>query len=149
MKIFKYMEKKSKKPSWNEIIHRPQLPEGWSVIEQQTSLKCSTTNFIRWGKTHHNGQSERIWVVLVEHNPEYYSTPFVVRGGLHAKGPSGLNYFHDIKSATECLVTIMEATDRWIEEINSDKFIKSYNDKIEIQVKAQEKRRKDSAELYA
>jgi hypothetical protein len=150
MKNFnKYMENIAQKSRWNEIIHRPKLPEGWSCIEQQSSRKAATTSFVRWGKLHHNGEPERIWVVFVEHNPEYFSTPYVVRGGLHAKGPSGLNYFQDLKTATECLVSIMEATDRWIEEINSEKYIKAYNDKIAAAIRAEEKRRKDSAELYA
>lgn len=143
------MQEKQRKPSWQELIHRPQLPEGWSCIEQQSNHRNATTSFVRWAKVHHNGQPERIWVVFVEHNPEFYGTPYVVRGGLNAKGPGGLNYFNDLKAATRCLIEIMEATDRWVDEINSEKYIKAYNDRIAAAMKAEEKRRKDSAELYA
>jgi hypothetical protein len=34
----------------------------------------------------------------------------------------------------------MESTDRWIEEINSEKYIKAYNDRIQKQVEELEKR---------
>lgn len=143
------MNNQQRKAQWLEIIHRPELPEGWSCIEQISTRKSASTSFVRWAKTHHNAQPERIWVVFVEHNPEYFHTPYVVRGGLHAKGPQGLNYFHDLKAATKCMIEIMEATDRWIEEINSEKYIKAYNDRIAAAIKADEKRRKESEELYA
>jgi hypothetical protein len=149
MKNSKYMQNKQRKPNWQELIHRPQLPEGWSCIEQESRMKCANTSFVRWGKLHHNAEPSRIWVVFTEHNPEYFHTPYVVRGGLHTKGPQGLNLFHDLKAATKCMIEIMEATDRWIEEINSEKYIKAYNDRIAAAIKAEEKRRKDSAELYA
>jgi hypothetical protein len=137
-----------KQKQWEEIIHRPELPEGWFCLEQETNVKASSTSFVRWGKIHHNAEPQMIWVVFIEHNPKYYNHRFVVRGGLHAKGHSGVIPFEDVKPATKCMIEIMEATDRWLEEINSEKYIKSYNDKIASQIRAEEKRKKELAELY-
>ena len=143
------MKDRIKKASWQEIIHRPQVPDGQFCIEQQSRNRNAITSYVRWAKIHHNAEPSRIWVTFTEHNPEYFHTPYVVRGGLDAKGPTGINLFHDLKAATRCMIEIMEATDHWIEEINSEKYIKAYNDRIALAVKAEEKRRNDSNGLYA
>jgi len=128
-------------PSWEPLNHRPKLPEGWGCIEQLSTARSSSTSFVRWAKVHHNGEPQRIWVVFVEHRPGNHSHRFVVYGGRNTQGENTVTGFHDLKSATARMVSIMEATDRWVNEINSEKFIKAYNDRIAAQVKADEKRR--------
>jgi hypothetical protein len=78
--------------------------------------------------------------VFCEFAPGTQSYRYTVRGGRKAKPDENLKYFNDLKSATDYLIYVMESTDRWIEEINSEKYVKAYNDRIAKLVEEQEKR---------
>jgi hypothetical protein len=122
------------------LIYRPELPEGWSVQEQIDGVRNNYITFVKWGKIHHNAEPQKIYVVFCEFKPGEWSFNYTVRGGRHAKPDENLKRFVDLKSATDYLIYIMESTDRWLEEINSEKYIKAYNDRIAKIVAENEKR---------
>jgi hypothetical protein len=124
------------------LIYRPKTPEGWYVQEQNDSPYSSYIAFVKPQMTHHNlKKPENIYVVFCEFQEGYQSYRYTVRGGRKAKPDETMKYFNDLKSATDYLIFIMESTDRWIEEINSKKYIQAYNDRIAKLVAEDEKRR--------
>jgi hypothetical protein len=126
---------------WEPLVFRPECPPGWKVLEQHDGVRNSNISFVKWCKTHHNAtEPERIFVLFCEFAPGTQSYRYTVRGGRKAKPDENLKYFNDLKSATDYLIYVMESTDRWIEEINSEKYIKAYNDRIQKQVEELEKR---------
>jgi len=127
------MENENTKKSYDYEIYRPKLPEGWDVLEQLTNGKNSYISFYRWGKIHHNGESQRIFICFHEFSP--YTNPgitykYTIRGGRHIIPEQKIRRFDNLKDATTYLVYLMESTDRWINEINSQSYIDSYNRKI-------------------
>jgi len=126
--------------SWEPLIFRPKRPAGWDVLEQIDGVRNSYITFYRWGKLHHNAEPTRIFAVFCEFKPGTQSYLYTVRAGRYAKPDESLKYFKDLKSAEDYLIYVMESTDKWIEEINSEKYIKAYNDRIAKLVAEQEKR---------
>lgn len=124
---------KREKSSWEPIIYRPNLPEGWKCIEQRGTVNYSQTSFVRWGKIHPKSEEKRLWIVFNEHNPyediNYRMPRYSVRGGRDI--PKGrLKKFESIKEATSYLLFLMSETDQMLSEINSQKNIDSYDKKI-------------------
>ena len=131
---------KKHEKQWEPLIFRPKTPSGWHVLEQIDGVKNNYISFYRWGKIHHNAEPSRIFAVFCEFKPGTQNYLYTVRGGRHARPDESLKYFKDLKSATDYLIYIMESTDKWLEEINSEKYIKAYNDRIAKLVAEQEKR---------
>jgi hypothetical protein len=124
-------------------LFRPKCPEGWEVLEHLENIKNSYIPFYRWAKTHHNGEPERVIVVFHEFNPEYESNfRYTVRGGRKAKPNEDIKYFKELKDAQAYLLYVMESTDKWIEEINSQSYIDAYNAKIAKAVSDNQRRLK-------
>ena len=116
---------------YNFTLFRPKCPPGWEVLEHLENVKNSYIPFYRWAKTHHNGQPERVIVVFHELNPEYESKfRYTVRGGRKAKPNEDIKYFNELKDAQAYLIYVMESTDKWIEEINSQSYIDAYNARV-------------------
>ncbi len=134
--------KNSKKSKWVAQIYRPELPEGWKVEEQIDTISYTSTTFIKFMKTHHNGKPEKVYVIFNEHDPKTQNFNYSVRGGRHARPDENLKYFNNIKDATSYLIYVMESTDKWCKEINSEKHIKAYNDRIAKYVAEEERRKK-------
>ena len=128
---------------WEPIIYRPNVPEGWYVQEQNDGIESNYISFVKFCKIHHNAKPEKLYVIFHEFAPGTEKYLFTIRGGRHAKPDESMKYFTDIKSAEAYLIYVMESTDRWIEEINSEKYIKEYNDRIAKLVAADEKRAED------
>jgi hypothetical protein len=124
----------SKSPSyWEPLIFRPMLPEGWYVEEQLGSARNERTTFVRYGKIHHTAPPTKIYVVFIEFNQNYGNSPdyrFTVRGGLHAKPNSELNYFTSIKEAEACIRFLCETTDQWLADVISPEAVEAYDKKI-------------------
>jgi hypothetical protein len=129
--------KQTRNFSWNPLVFRPELPEGWKVIEQRGSAKYEETSFVRLGYGHHNEPEPRMfWVIFCEFNTNHVdnshiSYRYTVRGGNDIKPNSKIRYFKELEDAEKYMVYLMEATDRWIKEINSPKYIDAYNKRIE------------------
>jgi hypothetical protein len=125
-------------PLWEPAINRPYLPESWTCLEQQSHAKSASTSFIRWGKTHHNAEPQRIFIVFIEHNPEWqFSHKYVVYGGLYTQGGEH-QYFNNIKDANAYMLKIAKQTDKWLTDINSQEYIDAYNRRISNMVKKNE-----------
>jgi hypothetical protein len=128
-------------------MFRPKCPEGWTVLEHRENIKNSYIPFYRWAKTHHNGEPERVIAVFHEFNPEYVSNyRYTVRGGRKCKPNEDIKYFSEFKDAQAYLLYIMESTDKWIEEINSQSYIDAYNAKIAKAVSDNQRRLKSVEE---
>lgn len=126
------------------MIFRPSLPPKWECLEQTGGSKAESTGFIRWGKDHHNAEPRRFWVVFTEYNPFYWENEnigykFSVRGGNDIKPESKLRFFKNLRDAENYMFFLMESTDRWIAEINSQSHIDAYNKRISNLVKQAEK----------
>jgi hypothetical protein len=134
--------------SWEPLVFRPERPAGWEVLEQIDGVRNSYISFYRWGKIHHNGEPQRIFLIFCEFKPGTQNYSYSVRGGRHAKPDESLKQFKDLKSATDYLIYAMESTDRWIEEINSEKYVKAYNDRIAKLVAEHEKREARMKEAF-
>jgi len=131
-------------------MYRPKVPTGWGVLEQLENTENSYISFYRWGKIHHAAEPGRVFAVFCEFNPHSDKAPnfrYSVRGGRNAKPDEHLKTFNDIKDATAYLLYIMESTDRWIDEINSPSYIKSYNDRI-AKLVADDEKRKENLKQY-
>lgn len=130
------MNNKNKK-QWEPLIFRPELPEGWSCIEQRGGTRSCETSYIRWGFGHHNEtEQRRFWVVFNEFNPDHWGNRdlgynFTVRGGNDIKPDAKLRHFKKLKDAENYMIFLMESTDRWLSEINSEAYINTYNRRIE------------------
>ena len=127
------------------LVFRPKtLPEGWGVIEQRDSYETSYTSFIRWGKIHHNAEPSMLWVVFNQFNPHLpgrkIKFPYSVKAGRNIKPGESLKTFTDMKDVETYMIYLMEKTDKWLEEINSEKYIQAYNDRIAKLVEADEKK---------
>lgn len=120
---------------WEPLIFRPKLPKGWSVLQQIDSIDNSYISFIRWGKVHHRGDPQMIFVVFSEYNPEKESLIYRVRGGRKVQPEETLKKFKSLKDATDYLIFLMKSTDTWLEEINSPEYIEAYDKKIEKLIK--------------
>lgn len=142
------MNKRQEK-RWESLLYRPQLPSEWKVLEQLDSVSNSYISFYRWGRTHHNAEPTRIFAVFCEFAPGTKKYLYSVRGGRNAKPDEGLNYFNDLKSATNYLIYIMESTDRWLTEINSEEYIKDYQNRVKKIVEEQEDREARMREAFA
>lgn len=123
--------------NWEPLVYRPELPEGWSVTLQNDSLISRETSFTRWGVIHHNQiEPQRLWVVFHEFNENHRSNrnnsyKYTVRGGRNIKPESKIKYFKRLEDAEKYLISLMNATDRWVKEITSPSYIDAYNKKIE------------------
>ena len=124
------------------LNYRPNLPEGWSVLEHLENIDNSYIPFFRWGKLHHNAEATRVIAVFCEFNPHLNKKfRYTVRGGRNCKPNEELKYFTELKDAEAYLFYVMESTDRWLEEINSQPHIDAYNAKIAKLVEEAERRK--------
>jgi hypothetical protein len=126
-----------KSTKWESTLFRPELPEHWSCQEHLDKPGQSYISFTRWGKVHHNDVPRRIYVIFCEFEPGLYEYNYTVRGGRFVNPSDTLKYFKDIKSAKNYMTYLMENTNRWLDEINDPKFIRSYDANIKKQVEAQ------------
>ncbi len=133
MKKSQWEPTEAKRYRWEPIIYRPQLPDGWDCIEQiGNSLSCRTS-FVRFGRIHHTDEPRRLWVSIIEFNPNRKENDhllrYAVRGGLHI--PNGkLKKFHNLKDAEAYLIYLINGTDMMIDQVNSKKSIDSYNKRM-------------------
>lgn len=127
--------------TWEAICFRPTLPEGWDCLEQRGGSRYEETSYVRWGYGHHNEKEQRrFWVVFCEFNPNHWTNNnlgyrYTVRGGNDVKPEPKLRYFKNLKDAENYMVFLMESTDRWLAEINSQPYIDAYNRRIENMIK--------------
>jgi len=119
-----------KNARWEAIIHRPLLPEGWKCLEQLDRPQTSYISYSKIDKTHHNAQPDRLMVIFCQYAPGTTDHQYSVRGGRNIKPSESLKFFNDLKSATDYMVFLMESTNTWLKEINSEKYINAYNAKI-------------------
>jgi len=130
-----------RKKRFEPLIYRPKTPAGWYAQEQNDGPFSNYITFVKPQMTHHNlKKPENVYVVFCEFQEGFKSFRYTVRGGRKAKPDETLKYFNDLKSATDYLIYVMESTDRWVEEINSEKYIQAYNDRIAKLVAEDEKR---------
>jgi hypothetical protein len=123
-------------------VFRPKCPEGWSVMEHLENIENSYIPFFRWGKIHHNAEPSRVIAVFCEFNPEFERKfRYTVRGGRNCKPDETIKYFDNLKDAQAYLLYIMESTDKWLEEINSQSYIDAYNARIAKLVAEGERRK--------
>lgn len=123
-------------------MFRPKCPEGWEVLEHLENIENSYIPFYRWGKIHHNAEPTRIIAVFCEFNPQKEKRfRYTVRGGRNCKPDESIKYFQNLKDAQAYLLYIMESTDKWLEEINSQTYIDAYNARIAKLVAEGERRR--------
>lgn len=123
-------------------VFRPKCPEGWGVMEHLETIKSSYIPFFRWGKIHHNAEPTRVIAVFCEFNPNYESKfRYTVRGGRNCKPDENIRYFDNLKDAQAYLLYVMESTDKWLEEINSQPYIDAYNARIAKLVAEGERRK--------
>jgi hypothetical protein len=127
------MRKKEKR--WEAQIIRPIIPGGWDVLEQRGCSRYEETSWVRWGKKHHLGESERFWIVLCEFNPEHWANKnmsyrYTVRGGRHTKPSEDLRYFQNKKQALDYIMYLAESTNAWLNEVNSPETIAKYDKRI-------------------
>ncbi len=145
------MKKETKQ--WESITFRPNLPDGWKCLEQRGIVRYAETTFIRLGKIHHNSKEERkFFVVFNEFDNDHYANngihyTYTVRGGDDVKPSTDLRYFKNLKDAENYMIYLMESTDRWLEEIHSQKTIDAYNKRIADLVKADSLKRTPEYEL--
>ena len=124
------------------LNYRPNVPEGWKVVEHLETTESSYIPFYRWGKIHHNAEPTRVIAVFCEFNPmKEKKYRYTVRGGRNCKPNEDLKYFADIKDAEAYLLYVMESTDKWLEEINSQSYIDAYNARIAKLVAEGERRK--------
>jgi hypothetical protein len=126
---------------WEPMVYRPELPEGWHAEEQQIDSKRSSISFVKYGRTHHNGKLEKIYIVFIEFNKLHwrnidFSYQYTIRGGRHAKPGEIIAYFKDIRSAEKHLLWMCQETDKWLEQVNSPETIRSYDKKMDLIRKA-------------
>jgi hypothetical protein len=126
-----------KEQKWESLLFRPELPEHWSCQEQLDRPGQSYISFVRWGKLHHNAEASKIYVVFCEFEPGMYDYRYTVRGGRNVKPEEKLKYFNDLKSAKSYMNFLMHGTNRWLDEINDPKYVRSYEANIKKQVDAQ------------
>tara|TARA_B110000503_G_scaffold111848_1_gene167547 strand:- start:1258 stop:1746 length:489 start_codon:yes stop_codon:yes gene_type:complete len=131
--------------SHNWLIFRPKtIPEGWGVIEQNDSYSSSYTSFVKWCKIHHNAEPQRLWIVFNQFNPLGLGLKpkflYSVNAGRHIKPGEGHKGFNDMKDVETYIIYLMEKTDKWISEINTEQYIKEYNERIAKLVEADDKR---------
>ena len=117
---------------WQPIEYKPELPNGWHIEEIIEKSTISQTSIVRRSKVHHNdAEATKIYVVFCEYSPEENpSYRYSVRGGRSVKPEEKLRFFNDIKAATDYIVYLTESTNRWLDEILSEKYIKAYNNRI-------------------
>ncbi len=135
-----------KQVKWESLLFRPELPENWFCQEQLDSPGQSYISFVRHAKIHHNDEARKIYVVFCEFEPGTYSYRYTVRGGRNVKPEEKLKYFNDLKAAKNYMIYLMENTNRWVDEINDPKTIRSYENNIRKMVDAQIKYEKAAKE---
>lgn len=119
--------------------YRPNLPEGWDVLEHLQNIENSYIAFSKWAKTHHNAEPTRVIAVFCEFNPKLKTDfRYTVRGDRNCKPSGKLHYFTEMKDADAYLRYIIQSTDKWLEEINSPPYIAAYNARIANLVKTEE-----------
>ena len=145
------MKKETKK--WEAMIYRPTLPTGWDCFEQRGIIRYAETSFNRVGRDHHNAIEDRnFFVVFTEFDTEHNSNDgitynYTVHGGNDIKPGNQLRYFKSLKDAENYMVYLMESTDRWLDEVHSQKTIDAYDKRIADLVKADENKRTPEYEL--
>lgn len=128
------------KRTWEPITLRPtNMPTDWKCLMQNLAVRHCETSFVRSAKTHHLGEPENIWVVFCEFNPEHWENEtlkykYTVRGGRNAKPSEEVKHFVNLKDATNYLIFLMESTDKWVIEVNSDAAIRAYEKRL-IEIK--------------
>lgn len=117
---------------WQPIEYKPELPNGWHIEEITEKSTISQTSIVRRSKVHHNdAEATKIYVVFCEYSPEENpSYRYSVRGGRNVKPEEKLRFFNDIKAATDYIVYLTESTNKWLDDILSEKYIKAYNNRI-------------------
>jgi hypothetical protein len=143
------MKNPNLKARFEPMLYRPNLPQPWYFQEQLDRANNSYISFVRMAKVHHKGELEKIYATFCEFPEGTESFRYTVRGGRNAKPDIKTRHFNDIESAEAFLISIMESTNAWVEEINSPAYIKSYEDTINKQVQAEEKYRKTVREALA
>ena len=124
------------KRTWEPITLRPKnLPTEWKCLQQNAAVRHCETSFLRSAKIHHLGQPENIWACFVEFNKEHHDNltlkyNYTVRGGRNAKPSEEVKYFIELKDAVNYLIFIMETTNKWVDEVNSDTTIKAYDKRL-------------------
>lgn len=145
------MEKQTKK--WEAMIYRPILPSKWDCFEQRGIIRYSETSFHRTGRDHHNAIEDRnFFVVFTEFDTKHYSNAgiqynYTVHAGNDVKPSNEIRYFKDLKDAESYMVYLMESTDRWLDEIHSQKHIDAYDKRIADLIKADSIKRTPEYEL--
>ena len=145
------MKKETKQ--WEPMVFRPKLPDGWDCFEQRGIVRYAETTYNRRGRDHHNATEDRnFFVVFNEFDVDHHANKgifyvYTVRGGDDVKPNTDLRYFKHLKDAENYMVYLMESTDRWLEEVHSQKTIDAYNKRIADLVKADEAKRTPEYEL--
>ena len=122
--------------TWEPLTLRPaNTPTDWSCKLQNSGVRHCETSFVRSGKLHHLSEPTQLWVVFIEFNPDHWENAtlkykYTVRGGRNVKPSEDVKHFVDLKDATNYLIFLMESTDKWLSEINSDSTIRTYERRL-------------------
>ena len=143
------MKNPNLKARFEPMLYRPNLPQSWYFQEQLDRVENSYISFVRMAKVHHKGEPEKIYATFCEFPEGTQAYRYTVRGGRNAKPDFKVRYFNDIESAEAYLISIMESTNLWIDEINSPAYIKAYDETINKQVRAEENYRRTVREALA
>jgi hypothetical protein len=141
------------KKQWEAMIYRPTLPTGWDCFEQRGIIRYAETVFSRSGRDHHNATEDRnFFVVFCEFDTTHnyndgIQYEYTVHGGNDIKPSMDVRYFKHLKDAENYMIYLMESTDRWIDEIHSQKHIDADNKRIADLIKADNNRRIPEYEL--
>ena len=100
---------------WEPLMYRPELSAEWTVQEQIDSATKSYTTFVRWGKSHLNGNSEKFYIVFSEFKPGVETFLFSVKGSQGIKPKNSLEKFKSLKEADFWIKNLIKETDKWLE----------------------------------
>ena len=125
-----------KTKTWEYLIFRPKLTEGWKCMEQRWNCRYGEVTFARTGKIHHLADDRTFWIVFNEFNPNHYANKtsnyvYSVRGGNDVQPSTKLRFFTNLKDAENYMVYLAESTDKWLADIVSKTTIDAYIHKIE------------------
>lgn len=122
--------------TWEPLTLRPtNMPLDWSCRMQNSGVRHCETSFVRSGKKHHLGEPETFWIVFNEFNPDHWENEtlkykYTVRGGRNVKPSEEVKYFMNVKDASNYAIFLMESTDQWLTEVNSDATILAYEKRL-------------------